>query len=57
MEPFGGNLWHCVTQIFREINFRDSWSAKFAILTHLVVPNSDFYEFLDFSKADIYQIN
>ena len=46
-----------IAQIFREIDFRDSWSAKFATLTQLVVPNSDFYEFLHFLKADIYQIN
>ena len=45
------------TQILREINFRDSRSAKPAILTHLKAPNFDFYEFLHFLKAEIYQIN
>ena len=46
-----------ITQILREINFRDPRSAKSAILTHLESLNFDFYEFLHFSKAEIYQIN
>ena len=32
-------------------------SAKSAILTHLEGLNFDFYEFLHFSKAEIYQRN
>ena len=46
-----------ITQILREIIFRDSRSAKFAILTHSEALNFDFYEFLHFLKAEIYQIN
>ena len=46
-----------ITQILREINFEDSRSAKSAILTHLEALNFDFYEFLHFLKAEIYQIN
>ena len=46
-----------VTQILREINFWDSKNAKLAILTHLEALNFDFHEFLQFYKADIYQIN
>ena len=46
-----------ITQILREINFGDSRSAKSAILTHLEALNFDFYEFLHFLKAEIYQMN
>ena len=46
-----------ITQILREINFWDSRSAKAAILTHLEGLNFDFYEFLQFLKAEIYQMN
>ena len=45
-----------ITQILREINLGDYRSAKSAVLTHLEAPNSDFYEFLHFLKAEIYQI-
>ena len=34
------------TQILREINFGDSRSAEFAILTHLEALNFDFHAFL-----------
>ena len=41
-------VWKCgnfpFTQILREINFGDSRSAKYAILTHFETPNSDFYK-------------
>ena len=47
----------CVTQILREINFEDTWSAKSAILTHLKAMYFDFYVFLHFLKAEIDQIN
>ena len=54
-------VWKChdfsITQISREINFRDSRSAKSAILTYFEAPNFDFYEFLHILKAEIYQIN
>ena len=43
-----------ITQIFREINFEDFRSAKFAILAHLEALNFDFHEFLHFLKAEIY---
>ena len=43
--------------ILREINFRDSTSTKSAILTYLEALNFDFYAFLHFLKAEIYQIN
>ena len=46
-----------ITQILREINFRDSRSAKSTILTHLEALNFDFYAFLHFLKAEIYQTN
>ena len=46
-----------VTQILREINFEDSWSAKSAILTHLEALNFEFLYFLHFLKAEIYQMN
>ena len=42
-----------ITQILREINFWKSRSAKCAILTHLEALNFDFYEFLNFLKAEI----
>ena len=45
-----------VTQILREINFEDSWSAKSDILPHLDALNFDIYEFLHFLKAEIHQI-
>ena len=45
-----------ITQILREINFEESGSAKSAILTHLEAVNFDFYAFLQFLKAEIYQI-
>ena len=61
----GSSVWPTVwnfhnfstTQILREINFEDSRIAKSAILTHLEALNFDFYEFLRFFKAEIYQIN
>ena len=43
-------------QIFREINFGDSRSTKYVILTHLEALNFDFYGFLLFQKAEIGQI-
>ena len=46
-----------ITQILCEINFRDSRSAKSAIITHLEALNFDFYEFLHFLKGEIDQIN
>ena len=53
MELFTAALAQCgnfmifhITQILREINFRDSRSAKSAILTHLKALNFDFHEFL-----------
>ena len=46
-----------VTQILREINFDVTRSTKSAILTtHLETQNFDFYEFLHYLKAEIYQI-
>ena len=45
-----------ITEILREINFEDSRSAKSSILTHLEALNCYFYEFLQFLKAQIYQI-
>ena len=44
-----------ITQILREINVEDFSSAKLAILTHLEPLNFDFYGFLHFLKAKIYQ--
>ena len=44
-------------RFFREINFWDSRSAKSTILTHLEALNFDFYQFLHFLKAEMYQIN
>ena len=56
-----GTVWKfqdfCIIQILREINFGDSWSAKSANLPHLEALTFDFYEFLHFLKAAIYQIN
>ena len=46
-----------ITQIFHEINFWDSKSAKYAILKHLEALNFDFYEFLHYLKAAIYKLN
>ena len=46
-----------ITQILREINFVDYGSAKSAISTHLKALNFDIPEFLQFLKAEIYQIN
>ena len=46
-----------ITQILHEINFVDSRSAKSAIFTHLEALNLDFYEFLNFLKAEIFQIS
>ena len=46
-----------ITQILREINFEESRSAKSAIVTHLEALNFEFYAFLHFWKAEIYQIN
>ena len=45
-----------ITQILREINFRESGSAKSAVLTNLEALNFEFYEFLHFLNAKIYQI-
>ena len=45
-----------ITQILR-INFRDSTSAKSAILTHSEALNLDFHQLLHFLKAEIDQIN
>ena len=45
------------SQILREINFRDSRSAKSAISTHFQTLKFDFYDFLHFLKAEVYQIN
>ena len=46
-----------ITQILREINFGDSTSTKYAILTHLEVQNFAFYDIVHLLKAEIYQIN
>ena len=46
-----------ITQILREINSRDSRSAKFAILTHSEYLNFEILELLHFYEADVYQIN
>ena len=46
-----------VTQILREINFGDSRSAKTAVFAIFGALNFDFYEYLHFSKTEIYQIN
>ena len=42
-----------ITQILREINFKDFRSAKSAISTRLEALNFDFYEFFHFLKAEI----
>ena len=46
-----------ITNNLHEINFRDSRSAKSAILTDLENLNFDICEFLHFLKAVTYQIN
>ena len=46
-----------ITNIFREIIFRNFGGPKTAILAHLEALESDFNEFLHFLKAEIYQIN
>ena len=46
-----------ITHIYCEINFGDSRGAKSAILRHLEALNFEFYEFLHFLKAKMYQIN
>ena len=46
-----------VSQILREINFGDSRSAKYAILTHVQALKFDFHEFLHYLKAEIDQMN
>ena len=46
-----------VTLILREINFGDSKSAKYAILSQLEALNFDFYDFVHFLKVENYQIN
>ena len=42
-----------ITQILRETNFGDFRSAKSAIVAYLEALNFDFYEFLNFLKAEI----
>ena len=42
-----------ITQILREIKFRDFRSAESAILPHLEALNFDFHEFCHFLKAEI----
>ena len=58
---FISTLWKfqdfSISQILREIKCEDSGSAKSAILTRLGALNCDFYEFLHFLKADIYQLS
>ena len=46
-----------ITQILREINFRDYLTAKSANSTHLEALNFDFHEFFHFLEAVIDQIN
>ena len=46
-----------ITQILCEINFWDSRGSKSTILTHLEALNFDFYEYLQFLKAEIYKFN
>ena len=46
-----------VTQILREINFRESRSVKSAVFTYLEALNFNFYKFLHLLKAEIYQIS
>ena len=43
--------------MLRQINFADFRRAKSTILIHLEALNFDFYEFLHFLKAEIYQMN
>ena len=58
MFVIGDSNYFSITQILREINFGDSRSAKYAILTQLKVLNFAFYEILHVLKgAEIYQIN
>ena len=61
MRAFENTVWKfhefSITQILREINFGDSRSTKFAIKTLLEALNCDFYEFLPFLRADVYQIS
>ena len=52
-----GNYIFSVTQILREIKVGMSRVTKFAILTFFEDQNFDFYEFLHFLKAEIYQIS
>ena len=48
----------CIIKILlREIKFEDSQSAKSAILPHLEALNFDYYECLQFLKAEIYLMN
>ena len=47
---------YTITQILREINFRDSRSAQSTIATHLQALNF-FFQFLHFLKAEISQMN
>ena len=46
-----------IIQILCEIKFWDFTSAKSAILTNFEALNFDFYAFLHFLNAEIYQIN
>ena len=46
-----------ITHILREIKFEDSRGAQSAIFTHLEALDFGFYEFLNFCKSTIYQIN
>ena len=46
-----------VTQILREINFRDYRSVKSANFVISEALNFDFYEFLHFLKIEIYKNN
>ena len=59
--PKGLTVWKFhnfpITQILREIKFRDTRSANSAILAHADTLNFDFYEFLHFLKAEIYQFH
>ena len=56
-----GTVWKLhyfsITWILREINFRDSRSAKSAILTRLEARNFDFLGFSYFVKDQMYLIN
>ena len=56
-----GTVWkfhdYCIIQILREIRFEDFQSAKSATLPHLEALQFDYYEFLHFLKAEIYQMN